>query len=64
MTGGEDKMVHGLDIVDFHPLHAFQASHVDQDDDASLAATWESSSTDRRGHVLQQMHVHRNHRAC
>ena len=24
-------MVHGLDVIDFHPLHALEASHVDQE---------------------------------
>ena len=49
-------------LFDFHPLHAFQASHVDLYTTHNWLPLGNPPSTDRRGHVLQQTHVHWNHR--
>ena len=44
LTNGEDEMIHPtLDVVDFHPFQALQASHVDLDTTLSTAAAWRLS---------------------
>ena len=49
-------------FFDIHPLHAFQASHVDPDTTLHWLPPGNPPSTERRGHVLQQTRVHGNHR--
>ena len=47
---------------ELHPLHAFQASHVDPNTTHHWLTPGNRQSTHKEGHMPQQTHVYQNHR--